>query len=149
ACRRACVRDRHFRGADRPARPRRRASARRRGGRGSDRAAWRRIAGCGGRYRPRAGERGWAELRGPLYFYGHGEKPTLADIRAGRAALSVGGPDLHPTAGAVSIGARRALVAFNVILYDIDLVGARALARSIRESAAGLRGVQALAFELP
>ena len=41
------------------------------------------------------------------------------------------------------------LVAFNVILFDIDMVGARALARSIRESSAGLRGVQALAFELP
>src|SRR5262249_49256559 len=95
------------------------------------------------------GQRVWSELRVPVYFYGQGEKPTLADIRAGRAALSVGGPALHPTAGAVSIGARRALVAFNVILYDIDLVGARALARSIRESAAGLRGVQALAFELP
>src|SRR5205814_1866944 len=30
-----------------------------------------------------------------------------------------------------------------------DLVGARALARSMRETSAGLRGVQALAFELP
>src|SRR5439155_1340188 len=58
-------------------------------------------------------------------------------------------PKLHPTAGAVCVGARRMLVAFNVILFDIDMVGARALARSIRESSAGLRGVQALAFELP
>ena len=57
--------------------------------------------------------------------------------------------DLHLTAGAVCVGARRTLVAFNVTLFDIDLVGARALARSIRESSAGLRGVQALAFELP
>jgi len=49
----------------------------------------------------------------------------------------------------VCIGARRTLVAFNVILYGYDLVAARALARAIRESAEGLRGVQALAFELP
>lgn len=95
------------------------------------------------------GERVWSELKVPVYFYGHAENRTLADIRAGRVRLSLGGPDLHPTAGAVCIGARRPLVAFNVILYDIDLVAARALARSIRESGAGLRGVQALAFRLP
>ena len=94
------------------------------------------------------GRRVWSELRIPVYFYGHGESRTLADIRAGRASLSLG-DSAHPTAGAVCIGARRALVAFNVILYDVDMVGARALARSIRESSAGLRGVQALAFELP
>ena len=94
------------------------------------------------------GRRVWTELHVPVYFYGHGENRTLADIRAGRASLSLGDAP-HPTAGAVCVGARRALVAFNVILYDADLVGARALARSIRESSAGLRGVQALAFELP
>jgi len=94
------------------------------------------------------GQRVWSELGVPVYFYGHGEHKTLADIRAGRAQLDLG-RDLHPAAGAVSIGARRVLVAFNVILYDLDLVAARALARSIRESGAGLRGVQALAFELP
>jgi glutamate formiminotransferase / 5-formyltetrahydrofolate cyclo-ligase len=95
------------------------------------------------------GRRVWSEMHVPVYFYGHGEGVTLADIRAGRATPSLGGPDLHATAGAVCVGARRALVAFNVILYDIDVVGARALARSIRESTAGLRGVQALVFELP
>ncbi|HEV2415662.1 MAG TPA: glutamate formiminotransferase [Candidatus Dormibacteraeota bacterium] len=90
----------------------------------------------------------WSDLHVPVYFYGHGEHKTLADIRAGRVPLDLGGPALHPTAGAVSIGAREALVAFNVILFDYDLVAARALAASIRESRAGLRGVQALAFEL-
>jgi glutamate formiminotransferase len=94
------------------------------------------------------GERVWRELHVPVYFYGQGEHKTLADIRAGRAQLDLGRTH-HPTAGAVSVGARRALVAFNVILYDVDLVAARALARSMRESGAGLRGVQALAFELP
>jgi glutamate formiminotransferase len=94
------------------------------------------------------GERVWSELQVPVYFYGHGEHKTLADIRAGRAQLDLG-RDLHPTAGAACIGARMPLVAFNVLLYDVDLVAARALARSMRESGAGLRGVQALAFELP
>src|SRR6059058_4093364 len=95
------------------------------------------------------GRRVWSELQVPVYYYEHGEDRTLADIRAGRAVPDLGGPKLHPTAGAVCVGARRMLVAFNVILFDIDMVGARALARSIRESSAGLRGVQALAFELP
>src|SRR5438094_7927125 len=95
------------------------------------------------------GRRVWTELGVPVYFYGHGEGLRLADIRAGRARPNLGGPEHHDTAGAVCIGARLALVAFNVILYEVDMIAARALARSIRESAAGLRGVQALAFELP
>jgi len=94
------------------------------------------------------GERVWSELKVPVYFYGHGESHSLADIRASRARPDLGGPDLHPKAGAVCVGARRMLVAFNVVLFDVDLVAARALARTIRESSAGLRGVQALAFEL-
>jgi glutamate formiminotransferase / 5-formyltetrahydrofolate cyclo-ligase len=92
------------------------------------------------------GERIWAELRVPVYFYG--EHQTLADVRAGRGHLDLGGPDLHPTAGAVCVGARQKLVAFNVILSGVDTGAARSLARSLRESRAGLRGVQALVFEL-
>ncbi len=95
------------------------------------------------------GERIWSELKVPVYFYGHGEDRTLADIRSGRAAPSLGGPRLHPTAGAVCVGARLTLVAFNVLLPDADVVTARALARSLRESAGGMRGVQALVFVLP
>jgi glutamate formiminotransferase len=95
------------------------------------------------------GERIWTSLKVPVFFYGYGENRTLADIRAGRARPDVGGPQLHPTAGAVCVGARPLLVAFNVVLYDADLVTARALARSLRESASGMRGVQAKIFELP
>jgi glutamate formiminotransferase / 5-formyltetrahydrofolate cyclo-ligase len=95
------------------------------------------------------GERIWEELRVPVYFYGEGTGQNLADIRAGRGRLSLGGPDLHPTAGAVCVGARAKLVAFNVILPGVDVREARALARSLRESGGGLRGVQALVFELP
>jgi glutamate formiminotransferase len=93
------------------------------------------------------GERIWTELRVPVYFYG--EHQTLADVRAGRGHLDLGGPALHPTAGAVCVGARQKLVAFNVILPGLDVGAARSLARSLRESHAGLRGVQALVFELP
>jgi glutamate formiminotransferase / 5-formyltetrahydrofolate cyclo-ligase len=93
------------------------------------------------------GERIWTELRVPVYWYG--EHRSLADIRAGRAAPDLGGPHHHPSAGAVSVGARLTLVAFNILLPGLDLVEARSLARSLRESRAGMRGVQALIFELP
>jgi glutamate formiminotransferase len=93
------------------------------------------------------GERIWSELRVPVYWYG--EHRSLADIRAGRGSLDVGGPGLHPTAGAVSVGARLTLVAFNVLLPGMSAVHARVLARSLRESRSGMRGVQALVFELP
>lgn len=94
------------------------------------------------------GKRIWEELRIPVFFYGYGEKHTLADIRAGRVRPNLGGPELHPSAGAVSVGARPPLVAFNVLLPGLELRAARALARSLRESAGGMRGVQALVFEL-
>jgi len=93
------------------------------------------------------GERIWAELRVPVYFYGEGQ--SLADIRAGRGTLALGGPAVHPSAGAACVGAREKLVAFNVILPGVDAAAGRALARSLRESAGGMRGVQALVFELP
>src|SRR5258708_31319387 len=93
------------------------------------------------------GERIWGEVRVPVYWYG--EQRSLADIRAGRASPDLGGPEHHPTAGAVSVGARLTLVAFNVLLPGMSMVEAGALARSLRESRAGMRGVQALAFELP
>jgi glutamate formiminotransferase / 5-formyltetrahydrofolate cyclo-ligase len=95
------------------------------------------------------GRRIWHELQVPVYFYGYGEPWTLADIRAGRAQPDLGGPEAHPTAGAVCVGARRPLVAFNVLLPGMDVPEARALARSLRESAGGMRGVMALVFELP
>src|SRR6266851_2504332 len=57
--------------------------------------------------------------------------------------------ELRASAGAVCTGARPLLLAFNVLLPGLDLKSARALARSLRESAGGLRGVQALVFELP
>lgn len=95
------------------------------------------------------GQRIWEELRIPVFFYGYGEKHTLADIRAGRVRPNLGGPEPHPSAGAVCVGARPLLVAFNVLLPGLELPAARALARSLRESAGGMRGVQALVFELP
>jgi glutamate formiminotransferase len=95
------------------------------------------------------GERVWSELEVPVYFYGYGNSRRLADIRAARARPDLGGPDLHPSAGATCIGAREKLVAFNVMLPGTSMIEARQLARSLREADGGMPGVQALVFELP
>jgi len=94
------------------------------------------------------GHRIWTDLQIPVFFYGYGAEWSLADIRAGRAQPDLGGPALHPAAGAVCVGARGPLVAFNVLLPDTPVGEARRVAKSLRESAGGVRGVQALAFEL-
>src|SRR5499427_8773552 len=90
------------------------------------------------------GERIWRELGIPVYFYAEaaGGRP-LADVRAGRAKPDLGGSH-HATAGAVCVGARRPLVAFNVAFGGLPIVRARRIAALMRE----LQGVQALAFQL-
>ena len=100
----------------------------------------------------RLGERVWSELRLPVYFYGRAalrpEAARLASIRAGGLEPDLGGPALHRSAGAVCIGSRELLVAYNVLVPDATLEEGQALARTVRESAGGLPGVQALAFPL-
>ena len=84
----------------------------------------------------------------------------LEDVRRGRfeglgAKLvepawrpDYGPPRPHPSAGAVAIGARRPLVAFNVNLASDDLDLARRIARTIRESGGGLPHVKAIGVRL-
>jgi glutamate formiminotransferase len=93
----------------------------------------------------RLGERIWRELHVPVFFYGEAAAGRrLADIRAGRVAPDLGG-GLHPTAGAVCVGARGPLVAYNVLFEGLPLPAGRRVAAAMRE----LPGVQALAFALP
>jgi len=93
----------------------------------------------------RLGERVWRELRVPVFFYAEAAGGRrLADIRAGRVSPDLGGA-LHPTAGAVCVGARRPLVAYNVTFAGLTLADGRRVAVSMRQ----LPGVQALAFALP
>jgi glutamate formiminotransferase len=54
----------------------------------------------------------------------------------------------HPTAGAVAVGARSLLIAYNVELLTPDRAAAQAIARRIRGSSGGLPHVKALGFEL-
>lgn len=97
----------------------------------------------------RLGARIWRELGIPVYLYGAAVGgPPLAEIRAGRARFAHGRAP-HPSAGAVAVGARPALVAYNVLLERATATTAAALARSVRASTpGGLPGVQALAFQL-
>ena len=98
------------------------------------------------------GERVWSELRIPVYLYGGAaERPeslALSSIRAGRSRPDLGGPEPHPTAGAVCIGARGPLVAYNVLLPGASRAEALEVVRGMRETGGGLTGVQALAFEV-
>ena len=113
----------------------------------------------------RAGERIWRELAIPVYFYeAAAQQPLrqrLENVRRGefeeirRAALvdesrrpDIGGPELHPTAGAVIVGARRFLIAFNINLQTSDLQIAKEIARAIRTSSGGFPAVKALGMPL-
>ncbi len=108
-----------------------------------------------------AGEEIWRRYSVPVYFYeaaaARPDRSRLEDVRLGqfeglRDAVrrdpgrrpDVGGPDLHATAGASVVGARRFLIAWNVFLDRPDVALARSLAREIRDSGGGLKGVKAL-----
>lgn len=93
----------------------------------------------------------WQQLGLPSFYYeAAGEDRGLQDVR--RAANGGAAPDVgagrHPTAGAVAIGARRFLVAWNILLDTRDLSLAKQIARTIRQSNGGFPGVKALGLPL-
>ncbi|RLT41173.1 MAG: glutamate formimidoyltransferase [Chloroflexi bacterium] len=107
----------------------------------------------------RLGRRIGDELGLPVYFYeaaaSRPERRNLADVRAGeyeRLAEEIHLPQRQPDcgpasvgpAGAVIVGARPFLIAFNVFLKSNDVTIAKRIARSIRESSGGLPAVKAL-----
>lgn len=59
-----------------------------------------------------------------------------------------GPSELHPTAGVVVVGARKLLIAYNVVLATADLAIARAIAKTIRASNGGLPAVKAIGIFL-
>jgi len=113
------------------------------------------------------GERVGRELEIPVFLYERAAstpaRENLADIRRGefegiRDEMSAGaasrkpdyGPSkVHPTAGAVAIGARPFLVAYNVYLGPAtNLPVAKAVAKAVRGSSGGLRYVKGLGLEV-
>ena len=103
----------------------------------------------------------WRRFSVPVFFYeaaaARPDRANLEDVREGqfeglRDAVrkdaarrpDLGGPGLHPTAGACAVGARKFLVAYNIYFDSTDVAMARAIAREIRASSGGLKGVKAM-----
>ncbi len=99
----------------------------------------------------RAGAEIWKRYRVPSFYYGAAarrpERRFLPDIRR-NADWSPDEGDLsrHASAGAIAIGARDILIAFNVELASGDLAVAEEIARAVRERNGGLRSLRALAL---
>jgi glutamate formiminotransferase len=87
-------------------------------------------------------------LRGPAFFRRGGSEELRGRLAAGELVPDFGPPELHPTAGAVLVGARRPLIAFNVNLRG-TLADAKAVAAAVRERGGGFPGVRALGLDLP
>jgi glutamate formiminotransferase len=112
-----------------------------------------------------AGHRIAHELSIPVYYYEHAarrpDRVNLEDVRRGalellREQISTNperAPDegfavIHETAGAIAVGARPFLIAFNVVLRTDDLSIARSIAKTIRARSGGLPFLKALGFRL-
>ena len=112
------------------------------------------------------GERVGRELGIPVFLYERAatrpDRENLADVRRGefeglrddigrtpQRTPDFGPSTVHPTAGAVAIGARPFLVAYNVYLGPAaNLAVAKEVARAVRGSSGGLRYVKAMGFEV-
>ena len=112
-----------------------------------------------------AGERIARELGIPVYFYERAalrpDRVSLENVRQRgfeelreqisidpERAPDVGDRRVHETAGAIAVGARPFLIAFNVNLRTTELDVARKIARAIRARDGGLPYVKALGFAL-
>lgn len=94
---------------------------------------------------------GYGDLGGgrrPAALRGGGPDGLQALIDSGDVVLLTGPAVLHPTAGAVLLGVRPPLIAFNVELRTGDVAVARAIAAAVRERDGGMPGVQALGLPL-
>jgi glutamate formiminotransferase len=86
--------------------------------------------------------------RGPAFFRAGGLERLRERVEAGELAPEYGPGELDERSGAVLVGARRPLIAFNVNLRG-DLAAARAIAAAVRERDGGFPGVRALGLDLP
>ena len=105
----------------------------------------------------RTGEEVWKRFQVPVYFYEAAallpDRRLLENCRRGgfenpSVPPDLGGPALHPSAGASIIGARKILIAFNINLATGDITIARAIARKIRTSSGGMPFLKALGLPL-
>jgi glutamate formiminotransferase len=108
-----------------------------------------------------AGAEIWRRYGVPVYFYeaaaARPDRANLEDVRRGQfeelreivkrepaRRPDIGGPELHRTAGACAVGARKFLVAYNIYFDSTDVSIVRAIAKELRASSGGLAGVKAM-----
>jgi glutamate formiminotransferase len=100
----------------------------------------------------------------PVYLYAaaaaRSDRVKLADLRRGQyeglkeeidqmgRRPDFGPATMHPRAGAVAVGARPFLIAWNINLASDDVELAKRIARRVRESGGGLPKLQANGFEV-
>jgi glutamate formiminotransferase / 5-formyltetrahydrofolate cyclo-ligase len=89
------------------------------------------------------------DRREPAYFRTGGTDELQRRVDAGELRPDRGPDRLHPTAGAVLLGVRRPLIAFNVNLRAGTVEIAREIASIVRERDGGFPGVRALGLDLP
>src|SRR3954468_13342529 len=111
------------------------------------------------------GEEIWKRFQIPVYFYEAAatrpERVGLENIRRGQfegirdeiaskpeRKPDVGEARVHPTAGAVVVGARKFLIAYNVFLNTPDVEIAKKVAKAVRFSSGGLRYVKGAGFSV-
>jgi glutamate formiminotransferase len=110
------------------------------------------------------GERLASRFDLPVYLYARAarrsDRERLADVRRGQyeglkveidqngREPDIGPTRMHPSAGAVAVGARPFLIAYNINLESEDVDLAKRIARRVRESGGGLPKVQANGFEV-
>lgn len=107
----------------------------------------------------------WNRFKIPVYFYESAatrpDRTNLENVRKGQfegvreevlknpdRAPDVGDPRLHPSAGAVIVGARKFLIAYNINLNTSDVSVANKIAKAIRFSSGGLRYVKSMGVDL-
>ncbi len=111
------------------------------------------------------GQKVWDSYQIPVYFYeaaaSRPERTNLENIRRGQFEVireeiatlesrrpDIGDPRCHPSAGAVVIGARKFLVAYNVYLQTKDVEIAKKIAKAVRYSSGGFRAVKGMGVEV-
>ncbi len=112
-----------------------------------------------------AGREIWNRYHIPVYLYeAAAQRPdrvNLENIRRGQfeglsqeiasnpdRAPDIGERALHPTAGATIVGARKFLIAYNILLNTGDVEIAKKIAKAVRFSSGGLRYVKAMGVYL-
>ncbi len=94
---------------------------------------------------------GYGELgegRRPAFFRSGGPERLSERMAAGEIVPAFGPGQMHATAGAVLLGVRPPLVAFNIDLATEDGAIASEIAVAVRASSGGLPGVQAIGLVL-